>query len=330
MLRECIDKLLEQQDLSIYESQLAIQEIVTSANASQIGAFLTLMRAKGETVDEMTGIIQAMQSLMLPLSLTMPVLDMAGTGGDGAHTFNISTGASILAASCGVKIAKHGNRSVSSRCGSADVLEALGVNIEMQPEAIVSCIKELGIGFLYAPKFHPAMKNLGLLRRELGVRTAFNIVYPLVNPARAQYQMVGVFHEKLLDLVALCLYKSGTRRALVFHGHGLDELSCIGPAKALEVTPEGINSFTLDPEAYGLPLCKKEELKGGSIEENAHILRDIFSGTTSAKSDTLIFNAGVAIYLYGKTASIEEGIALAKKRLEEGAPDELLKQWRMR
>jgi anthranilate phosphoribosyltransferase len=174
------------------------------------------------------------------------------------------------------------------------------------------------------------MKNLGLLRRELGVRTAFNIVYPLVNPARAQYQMVGVFHEKLLDLVALCLYKSGTRRALVFHGHGLDELSCIGPAKSLEVTPEGINSFTLDPEAYGLPLCKKEDLKGGSIEENAHILRDIFSGTTSAKSDTLIFNAGVAIYLYGKTASIEEGIALAKKRLEEGAPDELLKQWRMR
>jgi anthranilate phosphoribosyltransferase len=328
MLKQTIEKLLVQENLSIEESKSAIHEILASANSYQTAAFLMLMRAKGETVDELFGIIEGMRNLMVRVSVNCPVLDIVGTGGDGAHTLNISTASAILAASCGVKIAKHGNRSVSSLCGSADVLDILGVNIQATPEQIRRSIEEMGIGFMFAPQFHPTMQHLKEVRKGLGTRTLFNIIAPLLNPAEAQHLMLGVYHEDLLEIAAALLVRLNSSRSLVFHGCGLDELSCIGPSKVIEVSEKGVRRFILDPIEFGLNYCSLEDLKGKDARYNADKILEVFNGKDNPFADTIALNAGVAIYLYGKTASIMEGITIAKAHLKEKKAEELLVRWR--
>jgi anthranilate phosphoribosyltransferase len=328
MLKSAIEKLITRQNLSQKESSLAMHDMLSEADPHQIAAFLALMRAKGETVEELHGITEAMRTLMVSVSIDYPVLDIVGTGGDGAHTLNISTASAILAASCGVKIAKHGNRSVSSQSGSADVLEALGVPIRQTSDQIKCCIDQLNIGFLFAPDFHPALKHIKDIRKGLNIRTLFNIIAPLLNPARAEHLMLGVFSEELLDIVASLLFRLGTQQSFVFHGKGLDELSCLGPAKVLEVSEQGIRSFVLDPLAFGLKRCSLQDLRGKDAHYNAEQILQTFSGQEGAFADTIILNAGVALYLYGLVPNIQAGIEQARLQLKNEQALKLLHQWR--
>ena len=323
-----LEKLLLQENLTKEESSLATRTILSGANPHQIAAFLMLMGSKGETVDELLGVIEEMQRQMVQVAVSCPVLDIVGTGGDGAHTLNISTASALLAASCGVKIAKHGNRSVSSLCGSADVLEALGINIDQTPEQVQRSIEEIGIGFMFAPHFHPALKNLKEIRRGLGIRTLFNIIAPLLNPARAEHLMLGVFSEDLLGTASSVLQRLQTRRSFVFHGCGLDELSCVGPSKVIEVTQEGMRAFVLDPTSFGLKRCSLEDLRGQGAEYNAEKILEALNGKESPFADTIALNAGVALYLYGKAGSIQEGIAIAQTQLKEKRAIDTLNKWR--
>lgn len=327
MLKPYIEQLMNRQHLSAQQSQAAIGHILTSPNRSQIAAFLALLRAKNETSQEIFGIANAMRASMVSVPVKKPVLDIVGTGGDGAHTVNISTGASILAASCGVPVAKHGNRSVSSRCGSADVLEALGINIQLGAEDVAACIEAVGIGFCFAPLFHPAMKHLKEIRTELGVATTFNIMGPLLNPARAEYCMIGVFREDLLERIADVLFHLKTKRSIVFHGAGLDEVSSLAPVKVIEISPKGQIAFELNPRDFGFATCELKDLQGGDAAENAAILRDAFEGKSSPVADTLIFNAGIALYLYGSVHSIKDGAEVARQQIESGQAKALLERF---
>lgn len=324
MLKSYIEKLLNGKNLTSKEAELAIDIILDGANSHQIAAFLVLLRAKKETANEIIGIVKGMQKRMIRLNISSPVLDIVGTGGDGANTINISTGAAILAASCGVKIAKHGNRSVSSQCGSADVLEALGVNINLSPRKVEECIKKVGIGFCFAPNFHPTMKKIKDIRKNLNIPTCFNILGPLLNPAKAEYLLVGVFSTEIMNLMAEVILNMGVKKALIFNGSGLDELSCVGSAKVLEVTLSGINSTVLNPEAFGFSKCAAEDLRGGTAKENAEILLGVFKGRSGPIANTLIFNAAVALYVYGITSSIEEAIPLVKNSINNGMVLKLL------
>ncbi len=328
MLKQAIEKLLMQENLSAEESKCATQAILGGASSYQTAAFLMLMRVKGETVDELFGIIEEMRNLMVHVSVNCPVLDIVGTGGDGAHTLNISTASAILAASCGVKIAKHGNRSVSSLCGSADVLDILGINIQAAPEQIERSIEEIGIGFMFAPRFHPALLHLKEVRKGLGTHTLFNLIAPLLNPAQAQHVMLGVSHENQLEIAASLLLRINSGRSFVFHGCGLDELSCLGPSKVIEVSQNGAHRFVLDPVELGLNYCQLDDLKGRDARYNADKMIEAFNGKESPFADTIALNAGVAIYLYGKAESIMEGIDIAKKHLREKKANQLLMRWR--
>jgi len=324
MLKTYIGKLLNRENLTAEETEIAIETILNGADSNQIAAFLVLLRSKRETSDEILGIVRGMQKMMVALSISLPVLDIVGTGGDGANTINISTGAAILAASCGVKIAKHGNRSVSSQCGSADILEALGVNINLPPTEIVRCIEKVGIGFCFAPNFHPAMKAIKDIRKNLMVPTCFNILGPLLNPAQAKYLLIGVFSQDLMNVMAEVILNLGVKRAMVFHGNGLDELSCVGSAKVLEVTPSGIKPLILCPEVFGFAKCNVEDLRGGTAKENAVIIRDVFKGKAGSIADTMILNAAVALYIYGITHSIEQAILQIKSSINDGKVLKLL------
>lgn len=323
-----LEKLLVQNDLSAEESRLAMHEIFAGASPYQAASFLMLMRSKGETVEELFGIIEAMRGRMVRVPVKSRVLDIVGTGGDGAQTLNISTASAILAASCGVKVAKHGNRSVSSLCGSADVLEALGVNILAPKETLSRSIDEFGIAFLFAPEFHPALKQLREVRKGLGTRTLFNIIAPFLNPATPDHYMIGVYSKELLDIASALLAKLSTRRSLVFHGSGLDELSCVGPAQAIEVQGEKLTPMIIDPEELGLKPCSIEDLKGKDAKYNAEKICEAFDGKDSPFAETIALNGGVALYLYEKVESIKEGIAEAKRHLREKKASELLARWR--
>ena len=258
MLKPMIEKLIEKRNLTNQEACSAVLDIVDGSNAYQATAFLALLRAKGETVEELVGMAKALRSLMVPVPLKSCVLDIVGTGGDYSNTLNISTGACLVASACGVKIAKHGNRSVSSLCGSADVLEALGVNVIMSPKEVAYAIDHIGIGFMFAPHYHPALKTVAELRKGLSIRTIFNLMGPLLNPASASYRLIGVSRIEQLDLMAEAIYRLGTDRSLVFHGNGLDELSCLGPVEVREVSQHGIKSWVLNPQALAFrdALCK--------------------------------------------------------------------------
>ncbi|HEV2614638.1 MAG TPA: anthranilate phosphoribosyltransferase [Gammaproteobacteria bacterium] len=325
-LRTSIEKLMLRQNLD----SLTCQEIMSSisepdSNQLQLSAFLALLRSKTETPEELAGMMAGLKQNMLPVITPHKVLDIVGTGGDGANTVNISTGSAILAASCGIKIAKHGNRSVSSLCGSADALEALGININLSPEKISESIDKINIAFCFAPNFHPALKELRALRKQLNIPTTLNIIAPLLNPANPEYFLFGVYDKNLLLPIAKSL---STTKSFVVHGSGLDEISCIGPTTIVETSNNTITQFILDPKDYGFEYCSLSDLRGGNAETNNKLLLAAFSNKHKAIADTLILNAGVALYIYGLHHSIAEGIAHAKENLQNGSAITLLNNFR--
>ncbi len=325
MIREAIASLIGGRALSEAEATATMDEIMSGiATPSQLGAFLVALRLKGETVDEVTGMARGMRNagVHVPLPAQTHAVDTCGTGGDGADTFNVSTAAGLLVAALGQPVAKHGNRAASSRCGSADVLEALGVKLELGPEAVAQCIERTGFGFMFAPTYHPAMRHVGPTRREIGVRTVFNILGPLTNPAGAQYQSLGVADAKLVPLMAQALLRLGCARALVVHGlDGVDEFSLSGPTLVAEVRGASgdVVEYQVTPESVGLAERSREELRGGDAQYNAALLRRTLSGEqTGATADMVALNAGAALYVAGRAPTIAEGVRLAQDGLRSG------------
>ncbi|KAL7546611.1 hypothetical protein ACHAWF_009944 [Thalassiosira exigua] len=309
----------------------------------QVASLLTLLRARRENAQEIAGMVRAMNAACHAVKFDdeRKLLDIVGTGGDGADTINISTASVVLAAACGATVAKAGNRSVSSCCGSADVLETLGVQVDLNPAQVVECVDQCGIAFLFAPINHPAMKAVSPIRKQLGIRTCFNILGPMTNAASAQRAVIGVFHEELLELMAETLKEVGrVDHAVVIHGMGLDEISPIGPATIVEIkntAPLGedrvytTRTFKFDPLDVGIDRCKVEDLRGGNPEQNAKEFEMVLKEgdyENNAKKDAIVLNAGVGCYVYGLTESIAEGCALAKKTLIEGKGEEVLNKWR--
>jgi anthranilate phosphoribosyltransferase len=299
------------------------------ATPAQIGGFLVALRAKGETADEIAGCAEAMRAHVLAVRPRRDdLVDTAGTGGDGACTINISTAAALVAAAAGAAVAKHGNRAVSSACGSADVLEALGFTLELEPDRIARSIDELGFGFLFAPSHHPAMRYAAPVRKELATRTVFNVLGPLTNPAGARAQVVGVYSPELVRTIAEVLAALGARRAFVVHGAGgIDELSPVGPNLIAEVVDGAVRERTLDPEAeLGLPRCDVAELRGGTPAENAAALREVFDGADGGRRSAILLNAAGAIAAAGHAGDLREGLELARETVDSGAAAQRLEQ----
>jgi len=321
-IKEAIRHIVEGRDLSEDQAAAIMRQIMEGkATAAQIGALLTGLRMKGETVAEITGCARVMREKARTLDLGLTELvDTCGTGGDQAHTFNISTAAAFVAAGAGVKIAKHGNRSVSSSCGSADLLEALGININLDPGAVREAINRIGIGFLYAPQFHQAMRYVAAPRQEIGIRSIFNILGPLTNPAGAQAQLLGVFKEELVMVVAEVLHNLGSRRALVVHGRdGLDEISLSAPTLIAELGSWGIRYYEIRPQDLGLSPCSHEDIRGGGKTKNVQIFLDVLSGKPGPARDIVLLNAAAAIVVGEKANDLGEGLDRARRSIDEGA-----------
>jgi anthranilate phosphoribosyltransferase len=327
MLNPLIEKLIEKRNLSSEDIHLFMQAISEKEYTLQIAAVLVLLRSKGEHPEEIAALAQSMRAERLIVQTKTPVIDIVGTGGDGMGTINISTGSAILAAACGIPVAKHGNRSVSSRCGSADVLESLGVVIDLTPKQVARSIEKAGIGFMFAPRFNPILASLASVRRALRVPTILNVLGSLLNPAKAPYLVYGVYQPKLVSMMAQTLQNMGIKRAVVFHGHRTDELTPIGPTKVLEVTRDQIREFVIDPLRCGLKECHLDDLKGGGPQENAHLLREVLSGQQGAIANALALNAGVGLWVYGAAASVEEGVQNALEVLLRGEAGKLLDKW---
>jgi len=316
-----IDKLQRRVDLTVDEAAGAMEAIMDGqAPASQIAGFLVGLAMKGERPDEIVGLARTMRARATKLSRPFsPVFDTCGTGGDGAHTFNVSTVAALVLAACGVRVAKHGNRSASSRCGSADLFEALGVNVTASPAAVERCLDKAGIAFLFAQVFHPSMRHAAPVRKELGVRTAFNLLGPLTNPAGASRQLVGVPRPELTELVARSLAQLGAERAWVVHGaDGLDEISTTGYTKVSECRDGAVNTFYLHPTDVGLAKSAAAALRGGDAAENAGVARAVLAGTPGAPRDIVLLNAGASMLIAGRVESIPEGIATAAEAIDSG------------
>jgi anthranilate phosphoribosyltransferase len=314
--------LLEGHSLERARSREVMSEIMRGeATPAQIGAFLVALRLKGESADEIAGCAEAMREHVLPVRPQRDdLVDTAGTGGDGASTINISTAAAIVAAAAGAGVAKHGNRAVSSASGSADVLEALGFELEQAPERIAQSIDELGFGFMFAPAHHPAMKHAAPVRRELAARTVFNVLGPLTNPAGARAQVIGVYAKPLVRTIADVLAQLGARRAFVVYGaHGIDELSPAGPNDVCEVVDGDVRTRVIDPLDLGVERCDPAELRGGSPEENAQAIRDVFAGANGGRRDAVLLNAAGAIAAAGHAEDLREGIELARVAVDSGA-----------
>ncbi len=324
MIRDFLEKIIAREHLSEQEAELMMGELMQgNLSNTQIGAFLVALRMKGETPPEISGFARAIRARAHPLhisSLPGPVVDTCGTGGDGKYTFNISTAAAFVAAGAGLVVAKHGNRSVSSRTGSADLLEALGLKIDLPVEMTAACLREVGIAFLFAPLFHQAMRYALGPRRELGIRTVFNLLGPLTNPARAEIQLVGVYHADLTELVGGALQRLGCRSALVVHGcDGLDEVSITGPTEITAVKPEGLSTYYLHPEDLGLPLGSLQELIGGSPQENAKIFYEVLRGVPGARRNVVLLNSAAVLLAAEKTNDWKEALALAEESIDRGA-----------
>ena len=316
-----IDKLQHRIDLTVEEAAAAMETIMDGrAQPSQIAAFLIGLAMKGERPAEIVGLARTMRARATKLSRQFdPVFDTCGTGGDGAHTFNVSTVAALVLAACGVRVAKHGNRSASSRCGSADLFETLGVNVAASPRVAERCLEDAGIAFLFAQTFHPSMRHAAQTRRELGVRTAFNLLGPLTNPAGATRQLVGVPRPELTELVARSLTQLGAARAWVVHGaDGLDEISTTGYTKVSECRDGAVNTFYLHPTDVGLAKAAPEALKGGDPDHNAEIARDVLNGKHGAPRDIVLLNAGASLLIAGSAATIPDGIGLAAAAIDSG------------
>jgi anthranilate phosphoribosyltransferase len=331
MIQKAIARLLDGHNLTRPESREVMSEIMSGeATPAQISGFLVALRAKGETPNEIAGCAEAMREHVLAVHPKRDdLVDTAGTGGDNAHTLNISTAAALVAAGAGAAVAKHGNRAVSSRSGSADVLEALGFDLELEPARIEQSIDELGFGFLFAQAHHPAMKHAAPVRRELATRTVFNVLGPLTNPAGARAQIVGVFAPGLVHTIAEVLAQLGTRRAFVVHGaYGIDELSPAGPNLVCEVVAGSVRERTVDPHDLGISRCAPDELRGGSPEENAERIRRVFAGENGGARDAILLNAAGAIAAAGHAEDLREGLEIAREAVDSGAAaqrlDELL------
>ncbi len=321
-MEEFIGKVAERNDLTEQEAEEAMGMIMRGeATPSQIAGYITALRMKGETPAEITGSARAMRRAVVRVYTDNErLVDTCGTGGDGAGTFNISTTTAFVVAGAGLRVAKHGNRSVSSKSGSADVLEALGVKIDIAPEEMGRCIKEVGMGFLYAPRLHPAMKHAAGPRRELGIRTIFNVLGPLTNPADARFQLLGVFHPLLTETLAQVLANLGTERALVVHGDGgLDEMTVTGPTRVSEVYRGRVHTYTIRPEDYDLEMGTKKDLKGGTAVENAEITRRILQGAGGPRRAVVLLNAAAALLAGGVVESIKDGIQMAADSIDSGA-----------
>ena len=322
MIKEAIHKLSNKQDLSYEESETVMNEIMSgSVSPVQMSSYLTALSLKGETIDEITGSASGMRANCIKLLHNMDVLEIVGTGGDGANSFNISTTASIVISACGVPVAKHGNRAASSKCGAADVLEALGVNINVSPEKSQQLLSDINICFLFAQNYHIAMKYVAPIRKELGIRTVFNVLGPLSNPAGANMELMGVYDEKLLYPLARVMQNLGVKKGMVVYGEDkLDEISISAETKVCEIEGDNLKTYTIKPEDFGYKMADKKELAGGYPPENAEITRNILNGADNgAKKDAVCLNAGAALYIAGKAESIYEGVKMAEECIKNGS-----------
>ena len=330
LIKAAIRKVSERRDLSQKESETVMEEIASGqATPAQIASLLTALAVKGEAVAEIAGFVNTLRrrAVSIPAPRNRPILDTCGTGGDGSQTFNISTCAAFVAAGAGLTVAKHGNRSITSRCGSADLLEALGVNINAPVETIAQALDQIGIAFLFAPGLHPSMKHARLPRLEIGIRTVFNILGPLANPAGADRQLIGVFSPHLMNKMAETLLRLGSCRGLVVHGSGgLDELSLSGPSEIVELRDGWLRSYTLTPEELGLTPCEPGDLQGGSLKTNVEIVLGVLDGEEGPHRDVVLMNSAAAIYLGGLSESILQGVQLARQSIDSGSARQKLDQ----
>jgi anthranilate phosphoribosyltransferase len=329
MLTQLLEKVVRHEDLTEDEAAAAMREVMEGrANATALGALLTGLVMKGERPSEIVGFARTMREHAVKLSAPVnDVFDTCGTGGDRSGTFNISTTAAIVIAACGVAVAKHGNRSVSSQCGSADVFEALGVNVAASPATVERALRETGIAFFFARTFHPAMKHAAQVRTDLGVRTAFNLLGPLTNPAGATRQLVGVPRPELTELLARSLMMLGSKRAWVVHGaDGIDEISTTGYTKVSECRAGSVNTFYAHPSDFGIPKSDPAALKGGDAAANAAIIREVLAGTRGPRRDVVLLNAGVGLFIAGRVETIKEGIEVAASAIDSGAAGQRLQQ----
>jgi anthranilate phosphoribosyltransferase len=325
---EYLNRLVRGETLAEPEASRAMELIMRDeATPIQIAGFIVALRLRGETVEELAGLARTARALATPIDIDGDLLDTCGTGGDGSGSFNISTLAAIIAAACGARVAKHGNRAASSTCGSADVLEALGVRIDLPPAGVAACIREAGIGFLFAPIFHPSFRFASQPRRELGVRTVFNVLGPLCNPAGARRQALGVPEPGLAQKMADVLVRLGVERALVFHADGLDELSTVGPSLVIELLDGERRTYQLDAIELGLPRASRDDLRGGGPAENAVIAREVLEGARGPRRDVVLLNASAALRAAGLARDWKEGLSLAAEAIDRGAAAGVLERW---
>lgn len=327
MIQQAIHKIVEGHHLTEAEAGAAMEAIMSGqATPAQIGALITALRMKGETVDEIAGFARVMREKADRITPTAaPIVDTCGTGGDGAHTFNISTTAAFVVAAAGAAVAKHGNRSVSSKCGSADVLEALGVRIDLEPEAVRQCIEQVGIGFLFAPRFHASMRHAIGPRREVGIRSVFNLLGPLTNPASAHAQVVGVYDPALTHPLAHVLSRLGVREAYVVHGlERIDEISISGETQVSHLKDGTVTTFRIRPEDAGLQTADQRAMSGGDAQENAAIVRSILKGESGPRRDVVLLNASAALVVAGLASDLKEGVAMAADAIDSGRAHEKL------
>ena len=332
MIKEAIVKIVSKQDLTYEEAYTVMNEIMSGeTTATQNAAFLAALStksARAETAEEITGCATAMREKAIPVEAGDGLFEIVGTGGDNAHSFNISTTAALVAAAGGMRVAKHGNRAASSQCGTADCLEALGVNIRQDPDMCRRLLDEVGMCFFFAQQYHTSMKYVGAIRKELGFRTVFNILGPLTNPGKPSMQLLGVYDEYLVQPLAQVLMNLGVRRGMVVYGQDkLDEISLSAPTSVGEFKDGWMKNYVITPEQFGIARCKKEDLVGGTPEENAEITRRILAGEKGSKRNTVLMNAGAALYIGGKAASFADGIVLAAELIDSGKAAAVLEKF---
>jgi anthranilate phosphoribosyltransferase len=332
VIKEAIETAVNGRSLTFEQATTVMEEImIGEATPAQVAAFVTALRIKGETADEIAGLATVMQAKATPVQVTPPVVDTCGTGGDGSSSFNISTTAAFIVAGAGLKVAKHGNRAMSSQCGSADVLEALGVKIDLGAEAVAQCLETVGIGFMFAPIFHPAMKYAVAPRREIGIRTVFNILGPLTNPAKARFQVIGVPSKELGEKIASVLHRLGTEHSLVVHGiDGMDEISISRKSLVWDVNQHRVlPPYEVSPDDFGFMKASVTQIKGGTARQNAKILRSILSGEVGVRRNIVVMNAAAALVAGNQASDLKEGAYIAEKTIDSGKAlaklDELIK-----